>query len=445
MRDVFDANGGFDPTTATITANGKATTLPVGAADRITGQNGKLVALLGPTLDATFAADGDTDRATVRLTAAAQHLDINANVVLTPDAIAVDDTATAKLTLTPEAWRLLAGETSELVEPIVISADLYRLNLPRAQTTASLPESSVELMLSISDTTMVAPQVGRVVFQGTTVVVQSDRLRTSAIFNVASRATILGKTGSVSIDGDVQQLFTDTGDLNLDGLIANLTGKTRQFPAIVLADALAGQDGRLIKALGPTLDADFEARWKNDAGSFDLTTAVNGESGRADISSNNQFARTDDGGVTLTGTDTTITNLPVALLETLSDQQGKLTTLLGPKIDRIAVNVTGDPRSQAPFKLVVASPRMSADLAGTYRPDGVRLNPDCGGTLIVSPDSFASYLAQTGGEQVGTMRLIDPLVVARVRVAGGGGAARSTRARGCVGQVDAVETRRRAS
>lgn len=373
LYDAVNTAGQIDTTAASVNADGQLTAIPIGAIDRIARQDGKLVALLGPTLDATLTATGDMNHSTLKLTAKAQHVDINAGFVLSPDAIIADNQSTAKLNLTPHAWALFTDEASKLIEPITISADLYRLNVPRASNASAIPDAAAELMVSISDATLVTPQVGRVGFSGTKIVVQTDRLATSAIFNLASRATVQSRTGSVSIDGDLQQLMNDAGELNLAGIVANVTGKTRDFPVIVLADGLAGQDGKLIDAIGPTLDADFTARWQDNAGIMNLTTAVQSPSGRADITSNNRFARANsEADITLTSTDTTITNLPVALVETLGEAQGKLSTLLGPKLDRITVNVMGDPRSESTFKFVMTSPRLNADVGGTYRADGDR-------------------------------------------------------------------------
>ena len=413
VRGLFDTSGRANPVNADIDARAKIVSLPIGAVDRLADRGGLLVAMLGPTLDASLDVDGSASDAVVHLAADAQHLHALGRFAINGEAITLGEDATATLTLTPEAWSMLAGGASSLNNPVTLTADLYRFSLPRTDAGGQLADAAIESMLSIGDATFTVPGFGQTTFENTKLVIQSDRLADSTILNLASRATLAGRTGGVTIDGDVQRLFDQTGAINLAGVMTHLTGKAERFPAIVLIDALAGQEGKLIDALGATLDARFAAQWEGDAGSIDLTTAVEADSGRADITSQTTFGRADsDSPIELRDTQTTVTDLPVALVETLTETGYDLGVLLGPKLDRITVDVTGDPRDESDFGLVVASPKLSADLAGTYRPEAITLEADSGGTLIVSPDAFAWYLAQTGDEQVDMLQLVDPLVIA---------------------------------
>lgn len=267
VTGLVDASGLLAPREAQVAAQATVESLPVAAVDRLLRQGGALVALLGPTLEASVTAQGSTLNLAADVDVHSRHLVARGVVRVNEAGLVVQPGAGAQLTLTPEAWtKLLAGGREDyprLVEAAVLDLSVDRLELPRRQGAGTMREAGAAAMarLALGDLLLDSGEtrLGRLAVRG---------LGVQAAFDGSTRAMALALRGAAE-QGDL------AGKLHLDSTITFAADERggidwRRGEAVTaagidglplgLVDELAGTAGLLQEAIGRRLDVNATSR-----------------------------------------------------------------------------------------------------------------------------------------------------------------------------------------
>ncbi|MFU8878115.1 MAG: hypothetical protein ACNA7E_08230, partial [Wenzhouxiangellaceae bacterium] len=230
------------------------TDFPVDMADRLAGLDGRLRALVGAT--ANQRLEGQWSGAGGRF---ALDMESSGNASAGFEFEIRDGTAALRrpaaiaLTVTPEAWPVLAPAGASLLQPFLIEARIEQLAFDPAESIAA-----VDARLTVGDIELQAddPRVGRLALRQTGLNVTSEDLRAGLEVGLETTAEQGGRSGRAQVGGRLDGFLADDLSPVPDGLRVDLDGTVSELPLAVL-DQIAGLDGLLTGALGPRLNAEF--------------------------------------------------------------------------------------------------------------------------------------------------------------------------------------------
>jgi len=230
------------------------TDFPVDMADRLAGLDGRLRALVGAT--ANQRLEGQWSGAGGRF---ALDMESSGNASAGFEFEIRDGTAALRrpaaiaLTVTPEAWPVLAPAGARLLQPFSIEARIEQLAFDPAESIAA-----VDARLIVGDIELQAddPRVGRLALRQTGLNVTSEDLRAGLEIGLETTAEQGGRSGRAQVGGRLDGFLADDLSPVPDGLRVDLDGTVSELPLAVL-DQIAGLDGLLTGALGPRLNAEF--------------------------------------------------------------------------------------------------------------------------------------------------------------------------------------------
>ncbi len=266
VSGLLDEAGVWQTRQAEINAVAQITALPLAAADRLLRQDGKLTALLGPTLDAAVTVAGTAANLAIDLDVKAQHLTAAGAGRVDEQTITVNPGAGAVLTLTPAAWdKLVVAQRPDapmLADPVQVQLTVDRLDLPRPRSAADAPAQGGDAMvrLSIGDAVFESgdARIGRLAVRGFHAQANFDADQRTATAQARATAEQGPHHGQLAADATVifavdaqgaidWQHFTVQNDVRLDG-----------WP-LALVDQLAGTGGLAEEAIGPLMDVHLKA------------------------------------------------------------------------------------------------------------------------------------------------------------------------------------------
>ncbi|MFA9477391.1 hypothetical protein ACERK3_03680 [Phycisphaerales bacterium AB-hyl4] len=253
LNDAFTAAGEPQMGQANVQAQGELASFPLNMADRLMGQEGRLAALLGDELDATFAATGPVRSMTVNLQASSANLSANMELVGDDEAIRAAEGSQLQLQVTPTAFAAWMAEPAPgeappmtLVQPFTVDVQLAELVLPRDEAAGiDLVRAALNLQATTEDIVLDMPDMDRITLGEPRVTVQSARLGDEVTANLQSQATYGEVSEAVSASLAIRQLFAED-----EPMLATL--EATALP-MALADAVADLDGALALTIGETL------------------------------------------------------------------------------------------------------------------------------------------------------------------------------------------------
>ncbi len=264
IRDLFDAHGLLTHGTAEIDAEITVSNLPVAAADRMLGHDGKLSALLGPVLNGQIAARGRFRQPNVTVWTNTQHLKAFVGLDAHEQGLTLDPESVVRLRVVPEAWDVLnktvdKAVSSKLTQPFNVKVSVKELLSKydqsgfRASGVKGVVQVNVgDMILDWADTRMgrVAVRGGRGMFTMN----GPDRTASVSLQCIVEQG---GRPGKLDVTWAAQQVLDDRGRFDASGLQASISGGVTQFP-VSLVDGALHTDGLISTVLGPVADATIE-------------------------------------------------------------------------------------------------------------------------------------------------------------------------------------------
>ncbi len=266
ISDFAAADGSLQPDRATFTAAIAGERLPAPIIDRLAGQQGRLTALLGESIDLTMRASGGADGGEATVNARSERA--TAELSATVD-------AQRRLTLT--RGRAMLKASQQTLEALLSAEQLAGLSLTEEATavldvsrlTVQLPDSggAFDLSKSVLDATLsiaaAAIETGREDLAAATVrdlavrITSDDptrEIRLTAGAQVISRLAGESEPVEAPFDADLALVRAFKADGAWSGETLGLAGTVRisDVPTS-LVDALAGAEGWIADALGPMI------------------------------------------------------------------------------------------------------------------------------------------------------------------------------------------------
>jgi len=256
LRDAFTAAGEPRVEQARVEGDAAIEDVPIPAVDELAQANGRLTALLGPTLNAQVSVPSTSlSNLQATVTAESETLE-DVKLALSRDGDRLRGAgSTAQFTLTPEAYASLTGGGGEgaaaLLRPVTWTLDVNELAMPRPGGERSLREAlaaaTVDVSLTASDVAMRVPGQGEASLAGLELTAASERLGERVEARLTGELAMADETAPVETRLTVDHPLAARPAMTLVG---------KGLP-IVTADAIAKQQGRLAGTLGRTLDVNL--------------------------------------------------------------------------------------------------------------------------------------------------------------------------------------------
>ncbi|MCC7146076.1 MAG: hypothetical protein IT443_06485 [Phycisphaeraceae bacterium] len=309
-KDFYDEVGAIEPKSAKLAGKVELADVPVGAVDRITNSQGRLVALLGPVLQGNLTIDGQLQQIHAQWSADSQNLKATGSLALNDQGCQIETGSGLDLVVTPAGWSELTKCSQPPETPEAPEAPAIQPPAQPGGTTPPPPQAHEATKLLKPFTLSIKVQEGRVNRLATTAAEPSAMAMdlNTALFNIAVTLTDVelqpgdARLGTIalrqtradlSFNGSEHRLkaqLSAQGQQNAQtgklGLTAELTyplttdvqpkpdfsrvnviadGKLESFP-LALADQLANTQGLIVQAVGPTLDAQLQAQLQTQPG-----------------------------------------------------------------------------------------------------------------------------------------------------------------------------------
>ncbi len=251
------ADGQLQLARAGVEGTADVINLPLTPVDRLAQQEGKLVGLLGESLTANLTAEGGVDALSATLSARSPRLQRLDATLATEQGQLRAREAQVALEVTPEAYAAWAGEGGGTLEqPFVLRVNVPLLTVPRegdamrfdrARVEANVEADAILLTLPAAESDGEAAAPRTMAVRGLRLDADSEAVGERLGAVLTGTAEYGGESGPIDARAEVRNLLSETLPL-----AATVTAQA--FP-VALADAFAGQGGKLTATLGETLDA----------------------------------------------------------------------------------------------------------------------------------------------------------------------------------------------
>jgi hypothetical protein len=368
LTDLLAANGALNKNAMAMDVEGGITDLPLPVIDKVLQLNGLLGAAIGPKLNATLTiamkpTGAGISSGTFALKATAQNVsaDIsNISMTTTHDGIAVAAGGKGTLVLQPALADYFlrqpaASQGMKLLEPVTIGLAIGPVNVPIKN--GKLDAAGASLNGSMTVDKVVADGVagpGTMTATGANIAIKSQRM--------ADRVDLSGSLARIILPPVAGRVNPDIGNVRFVAQGSNPSGP-----------ATAG------------IDADVAQGTQKGAIHADVTI--------------NEMKNPLDG----LKADVNVQSLPVAIVDALANQSGKLVALLGAQLSKVNVHADTDAARMIHFTAAVDSPQLTAALAGNLRPavtdkSGRQISLDKStAQLTVTPEGYAAWTTPAAG------------------------------------------------
>ena len=295
IKNLLDRHVRLTPDQANLDIAAHINDLPIDAIDRIANQQGKLVALIGPTLNSSLTATGNLSDLSLQLATQSQHINASADFTSDGNSLSASKPANITLNITPQSWQIITRDQTDqpatLEKPFTISLALDKLNLPLKDSKPDLQNAQADLTLDISQLVLNAPTVGEIDLRRTVATIQSDHFATSLAANLNSVAMLNRNRGEINLTANINNWLTPDNEFAADQYTSDVRATVNQFPLAAILDDLLGSSNLYMQALGATIDstltANYSGQEQNGMFNLKLTTAHGNATVDAVISPNN--------------------------------------------------------------------------------------------------------------------------------------------------------------
>ncbi|HSH40996.1 MAG TPA: hypothetical protein VK973_02595, partial [Arenicellales bacterium] len=259
VEDLF-RQGELDMESATASVDARVEDLPVDAVDRLMGFQGLLSAALGDRTSIDMRAGGDTTRQTVAVQATSPNASLELAGAVADGWFRLESPASAALKVSPALVDALGGAAgtepaARLADPVPLKLEMERLDIPVASfSTAAI---ALESTLAAEDAVRLTdiPQIGEMTINGLGLRVSSAGLAERVTVSLSGTPVTGGREGELAFDADIDRLFDEGGNLQVDRATVTAQSSIRGIP-VMLVDAALQQEGLLVDALGDVLALD---------------------------------------------------------------------------------------------------------------------------------------------------------------------------------------------
>jgi hypothetical protein len=256
LQDAYDDRGRPQLAEGQLEARANLNNVPVPAVDRILEQEGQLQALLGPVFNGELTARGPIEDLTANLVAESERLQADMSLARVGDQLQMREGSAASVQVTPQLYQRYTGATEQdarLAQPFMVNLEIAKLAMPRPSADLSVAEALNDLTADATVTAgqieMALPGQGPVAVSGLELGVQTARLAEQVTAQLNGQLALDDSSGPVTASATVNKPLSSRRHGTLEA---------QQLP-VVLADALAGQQGRLVATLGQALDVTLAA------------------------------------------------------------------------------------------------------------------------------------------------------------------------------------------
>ncbi|QDU34481.1 hypothetical protein KS4_25510 [Poriferisphaera corsica] len=296
IQNLLDNNAQLTFTKTNLDVAAHLNDLPIDAIDRMANQQGKLIALIGPTLNSSLTANGNLDNMAIKLNTQSQHINASADIASNGSSITNATPAQLTLDITPEAWRIITRDqtgqnNSTLEKPFTITLALDKLNLPIVNSKPNLQNAQTDLKLDISQIMLHTPNVGEIDLRRTVATLQSDHLATSLAANLNSVAMLNKNRGEINLTANINDWLAPDNTFATNQYTSDVKLAVNQFPLAAILDDLLNSSDLYMQALGATIDsaliANYSGQKQEGMLNLQLTTAHGNATMDAVVSPNN--------------------------------------------------------------------------------------------------------------------------------------------------------------
>ena len=258
VLNLFDPDGVAQPVKASYQIDAEVRGLSTRVVDSLASgfgvEPGLVAELLGEgDLLATAKANGTIEQMQAKLKAKSKHLDLDLIQERDGDSLIASPKSSARLRLTPQAFaKLFKNSTLKLVNDEVIVMQSLQFRLPNGEEGIDLDQSSVLVRIAAQDAVVLQDRSEELV------VIEELKVRGGAE-SIAKRIVFEVSATLAAVDVDAPAKTTRE-PVRAELVVNNALDKeTREIVffserlPIHLADALGGQEGRLVLWLGETL------------------------------------------------------------------------------------------------------------------------------------------------------------------------------------------------
>ncbi len=248
LTDAFTEVGELQLEAAQLAGHARLDAFPLALADGLMRMDNRLVALLGETLDADFTADGRVDDLTASLTARSERFSAEMGIASEPEGLRARPDSRMTLELTPAAFAALAGEgqaPAALRQAVTINAELRELFIPRVGVELDLARATLDAAVTVDDVELDVPE-------HELLALRNARLSlTSQALGLRIEGELVGDAQVDDVTEPVRGSLAITNAM-LEAEPMHVAAELTDLP-IVLVDAVAQQQGRLVALVGETL------------------------------------------------------------------------------------------------------------------------------------------------------------------------------------------------
>lgn len=262
VSDLF-TDGELTPAAARMDIDAGIEELPVDALDQLLNAGGLLSAALGDRTSLAVKASGDAQHQNLSIDARAPNGELEIEGVVADNRFQLLEPARARLQVTPGLVDALNARASgepafRLSGPAVLQMRIEELGVPLDPLSVSRVSITGELTapepLRLTD----VKEIGDAELNDLRLRIDSPALGDQVGILLTGTPATRGVSGELKLEGNVQRLFDDAGNLQLDGMIVVGESSIAGVPTS-LVDSVLRQNGQLVEAVGPEIDMELDA------------------------------------------------------------------------------------------------------------------------------------------------------------------------------------------
>lgn len=270
--DLADANGVLGLSRVTADVQASATDMPMAVVDQVMGLGNMLSSVLGPTLEAKLtanirpSADGQAASGPFGLTLTTSQFKSRIAGKLTPDAMSLDETSNAVLELTPQGAVAAGLPDGMLLSNASVRFDIQQAMVPRTEQGLLLQQGKLNAVLRVPLVAIKpAGDIKTLNVQGVEVAITSQAIGKQVDVKAVAKTNADAQQGSFEANATLANLLGDLAPAT--AAAGGKPSKAVQAPkpttmrfniaakdlSVTAIEALAGQEGVLVKWLGPVM------------------------------------------------------------------------------------------------------------------------------------------------------------------------------------------------
>ncbi len=282
-----DAAGRWKPQQVRFDGQATLAQLPVAFLDRMLQQDGRLVAAIGPTVQANLIAKGKLEDLDATIEIKSERLEARVRLVHQDNHIASTDDSAFRLDGDEHGWAAL-GEwipslrDTELMQPFYVEGRIKRFAIPISGQTARLADTSLDIELIGSDLVVALPgRVDPLKLSDARLLIRSDAVGRRIDAKLSGYRDSATRRTDFEVTATAQHLLDDRGMPTWDAIIAKVEAQITNLPTVLIEPFVPQLANLTGLALGRSVDmrimATHDPATHTDRTSADLQFAIHSD------------------------------------------------------------------------------------------------------------------------------------------------------------------------